>query len=241
MGAGEPLLVIHSELNVPGWRRAWSDLSRWYEVIVPSLPGYGGSQRPEWVMYLSDLSAWVTWFVREAKIEEPVNVMGFSMGGWIAAEIATMNSSIFKKMTLVGAMGVLPQKGEIWDYFLNPTREAFVRSFHAPSKVEEFEEHYGRGWTEEKAAQAEIDREMTCRVAWKPYMYHPTLPHRLQNVSTPTLLIWGRDDRIAPVECCEIYRQSVKGARVKIFDECGHMPEVEKRGEFVEAVREFLG
>ncbi len=192
-------------------------------------------------MSVSDLAAWVTWFVREARIKEPVNVAGFSMGGWIAAEVATMNTSIFKKMALVDAMGVLPKKGEIWDYFLNPTREAFVRSFHAPSEVAEFEEFYGKGWTAEVANQAEINREMTCRVAWKPYMYHPTLPHRLRNVSTPTLLIWGREDRIVPVECCKIYRQAIKGAQVKIFDQCGHMPEVEKRKGFVRTVREFLG
>jgi len=64
-GSGTPLLVIHGELGVPGWLESFAQLAEHYDVIVPSLPGYGRSSRPDWVMGVHDLAAWVTWFARD--------------------------------------------------------------------------------------------------------------------------------------------------------------------------------
>jgi pimeloyl-ACP methyl ester carboxylesterase len=94
-GAGQPLLVLHGELGVPGWLRAYALLAERFTVYVPSLPGFGRSARPDWILTVRDLAAWVTWFVRDVKLSQPLPVVGFSMGGWIAAEIATMNASLF--------------------------------------------------------------------------------------------------------------------------------------------------
>jgi pimeloyl-ACP methyl ester carboxylesterase len=89
-GSGTPLLVIHGELGVPGWLESFAHLAEHHDVIVPSLPGYGRSTRPDWVMSVHDLAAWVTWFARDADLRTPVNVIGCSLGGWVAAEIATV-------------------------------------------------------------------------------------------------------------------------------------------------------
>ena len=94
--------------------------------------------------------------------------------------------------------------------------------------------------TPEEADLVEQHREMTCRIAWKPYMHSLTLRHLLPGVRTPTLLVWGREDRIAPVNCGEIYARATPGARLATVPECGHMPEIEKPAAFVELVREFL-
>ena len=64
-GRGKPLLVLHGELGVPGWLDSFARLAEHYDVIVPSLPGYGQSTRPEWIMGVHDLAAWVTWFARD--------------------------------------------------------------------------------------------------------------------------------------------------------------------------------
>ena len=238
-GDGEPLLLLHGELGVPGWLQAHEILARRYSVYVPSLPGFGASSMPEWMMSVRDLSAWVSWFVRDYGLPTPLRVVGFSLGGWAAAELAAANSDIFSKMVLVGAAGVKPREGEIWDYFLNSPKEAFQRSFHDLASPE-YRKHFGRDWTPEEAEQVETNREATIRYVWRPYMHSITLPGLLPAIATPTLLVWGRQDAIVPLSSCELYREGIPGARAAVIEDCGHMPEMEKPEEFAEAVVEFL-
>ncbi len=241
-GSGTPLLVLHSELGVPGWIDAYARLAKDFDLIVPSLPGYGRSERPDWIMGARDLAAWATWFARDIGLRAPVDVIGFSLGGWVAAEIATVAPQFFRKLVLVGAMGVKPRagQGEIWDYFLESGKTAFRQAFHAPNDVAEFATHYGREWTPEETDRVEQHREMTCRVAWKPYMHSLTLPALLPAVRTPTLVVWGKEDAIAPLDCGRRYSELIPAARLVTIDHCGHMPEMEHPEAFAGIVREFL-
>ena len=240
-GQGEPLLVIPSELDVPGWLNVHQELAGHFTVYVPSLPGFGQSTRPDWIVNVRDLAAWVTWFVRDMKLPQPLNVIGFSMGGWVAAEIATMNSSIFKKMVLVSPAGLKPEQGQTWDYFMNSGKEAFEQAFHNPDQSPEYGQYYGKDWTPDEEEQVEINREMAARLLWKPYMKSHTLAALLGGVDTKTLLVWGREDGIIPVNTCRLFQSAIKGAKAQILDDCGHMPEMEKPKEFAELVLDFLG
>ena len=165
-GSGTPLLVIHGELGVPGWLESFVQLAEHHDVIVPSLPGYGRSTRPDWVMGVHDLAAWVTWFARDVDLHTPINVIGYSLGGWVAAEIATVASQLFNRIVLVGAMGIKPERGEIFDYFLESGLTGLRRAFHRPEQSSEFMRYWGQEWTPEEADLAEQHREMTCRIAW---------------------------------------------------------------------------
>jgi pimeloyl-ACP methyl ester carboxylesterase len=239
-GKGAPLLVIHGEFGVPGWLDAFARLAEHYDVIVPSLPGYGQSTRPDWIMNVHDLTAWVTWFTRDLDLQRPVNVIGSSLGGWVAAEIATVASQFFNKLVLVGAMGIKPEKDEIFDYFLDSGLAGLRRVFHRPDRSAEFMRYWGGEWTPEEADLVEQHREMTCRIAWKPYMHSLTLRHLLPGVRTPTLVVWGANDAITPINSGEIYARAIPGARLATIADCGHMPEMEKPADFVELVRDFL-
>jgi pimeloyl-ACP methyl ester carboxylesterase len=239
-GTGEPLLMLHGELGVPGWLRAYAELARHFTVLVPSLPGFGGSARPEWIVSVRDLAAWVTWFVRDLKLPQPLPVVGCSLGGWVAAEIATMNAAIFTRMVLVAPAGVPPQDGHVWDYFVHGSREAFAQAFHEPTKSPEYARYYGDAWTPEHEAEAERNREMTARLTWKPYMRSHTLPALLRGVATPTLLVWGREDAIIPLDVCRRYAEAIPGATARVLERCGHMPEMEQPEAFVQVVRDFL-
>jgi pimeloyl-ACP methyl ester carboxylesterase len=239
-GRGAPLLVIHGEFGVPGWLESFARLAEHYDLIVPSLPGYGQSTRPDWIMSVHDLAAWVTWFARDLDLRPPLNVIGLSLGGWIAAEIATVAPQFFDKLVLVGAMGVKPEAGEIFDYFLESGPTGLRRAFHRPDQSAEFMRYWGKELSPEEADCVERHREMTCRVAWKPYMHSLTLRHLLPGVRTPTLVIWGSEDQITPVNCGEIYAHSIPGARLVTIADCGHMPEMENPARLVELVRDFL-
>lgn len=239
-GAGRPLLILHGELGVPGWLRAHALLARRFAVYVPSLPGFGASTRPDWIAGVRDVAAWVTWFVRDLKLPEPLPVIGFSLGGWIAAEIATVNASIFSRMVLVDAAGLQPDEGQVWDYFLHSNREALPRAFCDSTQAPEYEQYYGRTWTPADETQAEQNREMMARLAWKPYMRSHTLAGLLPGVATPTLVVWGREDAIIPLDAGQRYARAIPGATLKIVDRCGHMPEMEQPEAFVQSVLEFL-
>jgi pimeloyl-ACP methyl ester carboxylesterase len=239
-GRGMPLLVIHGEFGVPGWLDSFARLACHYDVIVPSLPGYGASTRTDWIMGVHDLAAWVTWFARDLSLPMPVNVIGCSLGGWVAAEIATVAPQFFNKMVLVGAMGLKPDEGEIFDYFLDSGMTGLRRAFHRPDESAEFTRYWGQDLAPEEADLVEQHREMTCRIAWKPYMHSLTLRPLLRGVRTPTLLVWGRDDAITPLDCGEIYERAMPQARLVTIADCGHMPEMEKPAEFAGLVRKFL-
>jgi pimeloyl-ACP methyl ester carboxylesterase len=239
-GAGAPLLVLHGELGVPGWLRAHSLLGRHFTVHVPSLPGFGRSERPDWIAGVRDLAGWVTWFVRDLGLASPLPVIGFSLGGWVAAEIATMNAGLFSRMVLVGAAGLPPEEGQVWDYFVHGSREAFAQAFCEPAKAPEYAQYYGEGWTPERELQAEHDRQMAARLLWKPYMKSHTLGPLLRGVTTPTLVVWGRQDAIIPLGVCRHYVRAIPGATAMVLDRCGHMPEMEQPEAFAAAVLNFL-
>ena len=78
-GTGAPLLILHGELGVPGWLRAYEQLARHFTVYVPSLPGFGQSARPDWIVSVRDVAAWVTWFVRDLGLSPPLPVIGSSL------------------------------------------------------------------------------------------------------------------------------------------------------------------
>ena len=238
-GAGPPLLVLHGELGVPGWLRAYALLARHFTVHVPSLPGFGQSAWPSFIASVRDLAAWVTWLVRDLKLPQPLPVVGCSLGGWVAAEIATANAGIFSKMVLVGAAGLAPDDGHIWDYFVHSNKDAVAQAFAEPAKAPEYEKYYAE-WSPAHEEQAEQNRQMAARLVWKPYMRSHTLAGLLRGVATPTLVVWGRDDAIIPLGVCQRYVDAIPGARATVLDRCGHMPEMEQPEAFAQAVLEFL-
>ena len=143
-------------------------------------------------------------------------------------------------MVLVGAAGLKPEVGEVWDYFVHAPREAFTQAFYDPESAPEYGQYYGKSWTSEEEVQVESNREMASRLFWKPYMRSHTLPALLRGIATPTLVVWGREDAIIPLNVCQLYERAIPGATAKIMESCGHMPEMEKPAEFVQVVLDFL-
>jgi pimeloyl-ACP methyl ester carboxylesterase len=81
---------------------------------------------------------------------------------------------------------------------------------------------------------------MASRLCWNPYLHNLSLSHYLRKVSTPTLIVWGREDAIIPLECGELYRRALPHATLKVIDHCGHSPAIEKPQAFLDAVTSFL-
>lgn len=239
-GRGKPLLVLHEELGCPGPLRWQARLAASRQLLVPLHPGFARTPRIEWISSVRDLACFYARVLREQQLA-PIEVIGFSFGGWIAAEMVANDPGLFSKMALVGAMGVRPPEGEILDAFLLTGRTYLRASVLDPERTPEFTALYGAEQTPEQFAAWEECRAETARIAWQPYMYDPSLPHLLEAVrSVPTLLLWGARDGVVPPSAGEAYRRALAGSKLVVFPDCGHRPEIEKREEFVRELERFL-
>jgi pimeloyl-ACP methyl ester carboxylesterase len=235
-GSGPAVLVLHHDIGSLPRLPFYDALARQFTVLVPSHPGYDKSARPDWMRSVRDIAVTYQWLLADQKLAG-VSLVGLGFGGWIAAEMASMAPAAFRRVVLVGAMGIKPERGEIADQALVSYIDYVQRGF-AEGKA--FDAVYGAAPTTEQLEQWDLNREMTFRIAWKPYMYNPTLPHLLGGVAAPALVVWGREDRIVPLECGERYAKALPRARLEVVDGAGHFVEMEKPAELAALVSAFV-
>lgn len=239
-GEGPPLLVLHEELGSPGPLQWQTNMARQRTLLIPQHPGFSRTPRHEWIASVRDLACVYGLYLRGQRLL-PIDVIGFSFGGWLAAEMAANDPSLFSSMTLVGAAGIKPPSGEILDLFMLTTDTYLRASVRDVAATAEFNTLYGAEQTPELFEAFEDARAETARLAWRPYMHNPSLPHLLQAAaSIKTLLLWGADDAVVPVSAATAYRAALPHATLKIFSNCGHRPEIEQREEFEAVFNAFL-
>jgi pimeloyl-ACP methyl ester carboxylesterase len=235
-GAGAPVLVLHHDIGTLDRLPFYDALARDFTVLVPSHPGYGASERPAWLRSVRDVAVVYQWLLAQRGLAE-VSIVGLGFGGWIAAEMATMSPRAFRRLVLVNPMGIKPEQGEIADQALLSYID-YVRLGFADADA--FARVYGDEPPTATLEQWDLNREMTFRIAWKPYMYNPTLPYLLGGVTTPTLVVWGRDDRIVPLECGEHFAKALPHARLEIVERAGHFVDMEQPDELARLVGAFV-
>jgi pimeloyl-ACP methyl ester carboxylesterase len=233
------MLLLHGAEGNRGWLQYVQALADQFTVYLPTHPGFGASDRPDWTATVPDLAAFYTWFQEEQGLEH-IRAIGFSMGGWLAAEMIATCPHAFSKLMLVDAAGIKPVNGEIADIFIITPTQVDELTFHDPNQAPEYDQLYRQIPTPEQQNMAERSREMAVRVCWKPYMYDPRLPALLERVKIPTRIVWGREDRLVPLECAGLYQKAIRGSELVIIDNCGHAPQIEKPADFVKTALEFL-
>jgi len=238
-GQGEPLLVLHGAGGNRGWTR-WLDLvSERFTVWAPTHPGFGRSDDADWMEGIDDLARFYLWFIEAAKLGRP-HLLGHSIGGWTAAEMATMSAGALARLVLVAPVGLKPERGEILDVFYYSPAQLLTMTVHDAKTVPEWQELYGRPPTPQEIEIATRNREMAARLTWKPYMHNPRLAHFLPRVTNPTLVVWGREDKIVPVACGEQYRRAIPNATLTVLERCGHLIAIEQPEAFAKLVLDFL-
>lgn len=238
-GSGKPLLILHEELGWPGWLKWNSALAQKHTLLIPQHPGFSRTLRAEWITNIRDMAGLYARYLLDQHLA-PIEAIGFSLGGWIAAEMAACNPGQFRKLVLVAPMGIRPREGAILDFFQLMAPKHLYATVQDPDATPEFDDLYG-GQGPAQFERWEEARAQTARLAWVPFMHNPSLPHLLGvAMDLPTLLIWGRQDRIVPLAAADEFKRVIKLAQLAIFDNCGHRPEVEKPADFLREVEAFL-
>jgi pimeloyl-ACP methyl ester carboxylesterase len=238
-GSGPTLLILHDELGYTGfleWQRA---LAKEHTLLIPLAPGFGRSPQIGWVESSRDLGSLYARILREERLGD-IDVIGFSFGGWVAAEMIASNPGQFRRSVLVAPGGIKPPEGELMDAFQVPAQNYIHASVLNPAATPEFGQLYGEP-TPERYEALEDARAQFARLAWQPYFHNPSLPYLLEGTGPQrVLLLWGSQDRVVPRSAIELYKKSLAGSKLVVFEDCGHRPEIEKPEQFVNEVRQFL-
>ncbi len=236
-GDGPTLLLLHGGNGLDARARFLELLAPRFEVIAPSHPGFGGSPLPDRFDSVDDLAYLYLDLIDKLGLHN-TTLMGFSLGGWVAAEIAVRCMRGLAKLVLVGPVGIKVGDRETRDlpdiFALHPD-EVLRLAFHDPSKAAI---DYG-SLTDEELLTITRNREALALYTWEPYMHNPKLRHHLDRIQIPTLLIRGASDGLVSQPYAEAYAGLIPGARLEVIPEAGHAPQIEQPEEFVKRVIAF--
>lgn len=238
-GQGRPIVVLHGEDGLDPKAPFLDLLAAHGRVIAPSHPGFGHSPDAETIDTIDDLAYLYLDLLAEQDLREAI-VIGFSLGGWIAAEMAVKSTDRLAKLVLVAPVGIKVGDRETRDipdiFALRPDEVARLQ-YHDPARaVVDY-----TTLSDDALTVIARNREATALYGWEPYFHNPKLRQRLHRINIPTLLLWGASDRfITPGYYGAAYRDAIPGARLEIIERAGHFPHLEQPEAFVERVRKFL-
>lgn len=230
-GSGEPLLALEAEDAAGQWMAFHDALARKLDVIAPEHPGFGEAERPEWLDSVLDLAYCQLELLDQLGLSR-VHLLGESLGGWVAAEMAAIAPERFSSLTLVAPMGLLVSN--LPDLFImNRDKWREVTRFKPPAP--DAEPPSVEQLIKESRVQATL-----ARVAWNPYLHDPRLPHWLHRAAMPSLVIWGRQDRLIPPRAAAEWTEVLPKAHVELIDQVGHFPGREQPQQTADAVLNFI-
>jgi len=236
-GRGRPVMVLHHETGTLDRLPFYDALASHYDVLVPHHPGYSRSQRPDWMRSTRDIAVIYRGLLSTLGLRDAA-LVGLGFGGWIAAEMASMAPGDLSRLVLVGAMGIKPPEGDILDLALTGYIDYARAGFHDQKA---FDRVYGAAPTTDQLEMWDICREMSFRIAWKPYMYSQTLPHLLGAVRAPALVVWGDNDKVVPTSAAKRYVEALPNAKLHVVKSCGHCVDMEQPEVLAKLVTEFIG
>ena len=244
-GAGPALLYLHGGGADSEWLPLHDRLAEHCTVYHPYHPGFGKSGGLEHIDGIEDLVLHYVDVITTLKLKAaPLHIVGSSFGGWIAVELAQRYAELARRLVLVDAAGLWldeapmvemfgrlpPEMAEILFYNQEHPVAAMMRAITDASQV-----------PEEMILPQFKAMEALAKVAWNPYFHNPKLERRLNRITSPTLIVWGRQDRLIPLAHGERYAAKIPGARLAVIDQCGHLPALEQPDELYRVVTDFLG
>jgi pimeloyl-ACP methyl ester carboxylesterase len=243
LGSGPVVVLLHGlGSRKEDWLPVLEPMAQKYRLLVPDQIGFGKSDKPLLDYSVQTYVDFLNEFLRQMKVEK-ASLVGESLGGWIAAlYVAEIGGGAHmvpvEKLVLVDAAG-LKQDQPIPD--LNPSSLVAMRGVMEAV-------FYDTSWVNEDALRKIFTDKLAVHDGYtvRSFLANPTrdkerLDDRLESIKVPTLVTWGKQDKLLPITSGERYAAGITGAKLVTFDKCGHVPPIEKTEEFLAAVTGFLG
>jgi len=235
-GQGKPLVFLHGANGVSGWLPFMAQLSQHHDVIVPEHPGFGESDTPDWLDRTGDLALFYLDFFKHLGLNN-VHLVGSSLGGWIAAELAVRNDTNLSSLTLVAPAGVRVKGSPMADIFLWSPEKMARNLVHDPELAARM---MPGDMTQEQQMLVLKNRLTTARLAWQPRLHNPDLRKWLHRVSVPTQILWGSEDQLIPAAYAQAWCDLIPGSQSTVFPSCGHLPHVEMTDLYCKTLTQFI-
>jgi pimeloyl-ACP methyl ester carboxylesterase len=235
-GTGAPLMYLHGASGA-AWLPFLDTLTQKFDVIAPEHPGFGESDTPDWLDTIHDLAYFYLDVLEQLKLDN-VHLVGNSLGGWLAAEIAVRNTSRLASLTLCNAAGLTVPGVKQSDSFMMSEEERLRAFFYDAKKAEAM---VARVTSPDREDMMLKNRATVAKLSWQPRSHDPHLPKWLHRIDVPTLVIWGDHDKSFPNEHAQAYHRAIPGSQLVMVPKCGHVPQIEKPDEFVAALESFIG
>lgn len=218
-GEGRPLVYLHGAGFTGRWLRFHEALAQRADVIAPEHPGWGASPAQDWVTGFDDLVLHYDDLRAQLGLDEPFDLVGTSLGGWIAAEYAVWFPERLRTLTLVVPAGMrVPGQAPLVDLFSMTMEEQFAAVFKDPTNAGEV---MVDAEDVDVAVHLYEQASMLAKLVWER-RYDPKLERRLRRVSCPTLVVGAEDDRVIPNQACDRYAEHIPNARVLRIPGTGH-------------------
>jgi len=223
-GAGEPLLFLHGAGGAGFWLPFFDRLAERFDVIAPTHPGFGRSSDMEsTIEAMDDLVYFYLDLIDRLELHD-INLVGTSLGGWLAAELAVTQPQRFRRLVLMAPVGLELPEAPVKDMFGMSPDETVAAVFHDPSIAAQIfpaepDLDFVLGLYREKITFAKL--------AWNPYCANPKLERRLHRISAPTLVLWGEQDELVPIAHGRRYVERIPNASLKTIPNVSH-------GSFIE-------
>lgn len=233
-GKGPPLVFLHGASGHVGWLPFLERLSQDFDVIAPEHPGFGASDDPAWLDRTSDLAFFYLDMMQALKLDG-VHLMGTSLGGWAAAELAIRNTARLASLTLVCAVGIAADGVAIDDVFRMSPEENARRFYYDPARICRRLD----GLAKADARMLARNRSVVVRLGY-PRFLNPDLAKWLHRIDVPTLLLWGENDGLVPPRFGAAYEKAIPFAKLVVIPAAGHAPFEEQPDAFLRAFGDFL-
>jgi len=224
------------------WLPVLEPMAQKYRLLVPDQIGFGKSDKPLLDYSIQTYVDFLNEFLRQLKVDK-ASLVGESLGGWIAGPyVAEMGGGAHlvpaEKLVLVDAAG-LKRDGPLPD--LNPSSLAAMRGLMEAV-------FYDTSWLNEESLRKIFTDKLAAKDSYtvrsllsNPALGAERMDERLGSIKVPTLVTWGKQDKLLPIGAGERYAAGIAGAKLVSFEKCGHVPAIEKTEEFLAAVTGFLG
>jgi 2-hydroxy-6-oxonona-2,4-dienedioate hydrolase len=242
-GSGESVVLMHGlGGSIESWANNIGELAKTFRVVAVDLPGFGLSDKPKMDYTIRFYTRFVAQFMKQLKLEQ-ASVVGSSLGGHVAAEVAINRPSLVKRLVLISPVGALPRsfKGSpaLWKYvnvIHSKSVQQVKQALSALDNNKPVDDSYAQ-LAFQKISMPGVKEAFMSALAGSAKA--PRLNSRLNRIKAPTLLLWGKEDYMIPVKFTEPF-VGMRNCRVILLENCGHRPHFERPELFNKIVADFL-